>query len=82
MYSDKATGWPTVSLIPSRGKEFFSSPLCQDQLWGSPSFLSLRIKQPGSKAGTIKNQWYLQQLQNEVIQVAQHVDTFFQQDVA
>jgi hypothetical protein len=26
--------------IPSRGWEFFSSPLCPDRLWGHPSLLS------------------------------------------
>jgi hypothetical protein len=45
--------WQTDS-IPSRGRDFFSSPLCPDQLWGPPSLLpngyhglSLALQQPG-----------------------------------
>jgi hypothetical protein len=33
-------GWMIGGSSPSRGWEFFSSPLHPDQLWGLPSFLT------------------------------------------
>jgi len=35
-----STGWMIEDLSPGTGWEFFSSPLCPDQLWGSPNLLS------------------------------------------
>jgi hypothetical protein len=50
--------------IPDSGMGIFSSPLCPDQLWGSPNRFFLWVKRPGREADQsppssteVKNEW-------------------------